>query len=182
MQSTTYRSEFRSTMSPVLPLSPSHAPAYLPDSAWLGHGPFAFWIIDRLRPRLTVELGSHNGYSFCCFLEQLRRSGVDGRAIAVDTWRGDEHAGAYDDTVYQKLSAYIAATYPDIAELKRMYFVEALPSVADGSVDLLHVDGRHFYDDVVEDFTSWIPKLSDRAVVLFHEGARARVRGLPVLG
>ena len=153
----------------IVPLSPAHQPARLVESAWLEHGPFAFWLVDALRPRLIVELGSHNGYSFCCFLEQLRRSHVDGRGIAIDTWRGDEHAGAYGDAVYDNLSAYVASNYAGIAELKRMYFAEALPAVADGSIDLLHVDGRHFYADVVEDFSSWTPKLSDRAVVLFHD-------------
>jgi Methyltransferase domain len=156
-------------MPALLPLSPAVVPARVVQSAWLEHGPFAFWIVDAIRPRLIVELGSHAGYSFCCFCEQLDRSGIAGRAIAVDTWQGDEHAGAYSDAVYDDLETYVGATYPGRAELKRMTFAEALPSVAKGSVDMLHVDGRHFYDDVVEDFTSWIPKLSDRAVVLFHD-------------
>lgn len=33
----------------------------------------------------------------------------------------------------------------------------------------MHVDGRHFYDDVKEDYEGWLPKLSDRAVVMFHD-------------
>lgn len=156
-------------MQPIYPPTPALQPARVVNSAWLEHGPFAFWIVEALRPRLIVELGTHNGYSFGCFCEQMQRSNIPGRAIAVDTWRGDEHAGAYSETVYTKLAAYVAANYASFAELKRMYFSEALASVPDGTVDLLHADGRHFYDDVVEDFTSWIPKLSDRAVVLFHD-------------
>lgn len=156
-------------MMPVLPLQPAPFPNRLVDSAWLEHGPFAFWIVSTLQPRLTVELGTHNGYSFSCICQQLEKNAIPARAIAIDTWRGDEHAGAYSDKIYSNLATYVQARYPKIAELKRMYFSEALPSVADGSIDLLHVDGRHFYDDVVEDFTSWIPKLSDRAVVMFHD-------------
>jgi hypothetical protein len=34
---------------------------------------------------------------------------------------------------------------------------------------LLHIDGRHFYDDVKHDFTLWRPKLIQDAVVLFHD-------------
>lgn len=156
-------------MPPIMPLSPAKKPSRIVDSAWLEHGPFAQWLITALQPRLTVELGSHNGYSFCCFCEQLVRNGGKGRVIAIDTWQGDEHAGAYGDKIYDTLRTYIDANYAAIAEMKRMYFSEALTSVPDGSVDLLHVDGRHFYDDVVEDFTSWMPKLSDRSVVLFHD-------------
>ena len=156
-------------MQAILPLTSARLPERLLASAWLEHGAFAFWIVDTLRPRLIVELGSHNGYSFCCFCQQMERSKIDGRAVAVDTWEGDEHAGNYNDEIYQKLSNYVSSRYGDLAELKRSHFSEALSSIADGSVDLLHVDGRHFYDDVVEDFTSWVPKLSDRAVVLFHD-------------
>ena len=166
-------------MPPIIPLAPAERPGRLVQSAWLEHGPFAFWIVKALRPRLIVELGSYSGYSFCCFCEQMTRSGIDGRAIAIDTWRGDEHSGNYDDAVFDNLSQYVNAHHASMAELKRMYFVDALPAVADGSIDLLHVDGRHFYDDVVEDFTSWMPKLSDRAVVLFHD-TQVRERGFGV--
>ena len=36
-------------------------------------------------------------------------------------------------------------------------------------MDLLHIDGRHRYDDVRHDFQSWQRKLSGRAVVLLHD-------------
>ena len=51
----------------------------------------------------------------------------------------------------------------------RCTFAEALQHFPDGSVDLLHIDGRHFYEDVKEDYESWLPKLSDRAVVLLTQ-------------
>lgn len=154
---------------PVLPFKPAITPAYMVKSAWLEHGPFALWLVNAVKPRLVAELGTHRGFSFCCFCEQIRRDGIDSRVIAVDTWKGDDHTGAYGGEIYDALREYTSKTYPDIAELKRMYFSDALPSFKDGSIDLLHVDGRHYYEDVIEDFTSYIPKLSDRAVVLFHD-------------
>lgn len=154
---------------PILPMKPAVTPAYMVKSAWLEHGPFAFWVVNAVRPRLVVELGSHRGYSFCCFCEQVQRDRTETRVVAIDTWKGDDHTGAYGDEIYESLHAYTSKTYPGFSEMKRMYFSEALSTFADGSIDLLHVDGRHYYEDVVEDFTSYIPKLSDRAVVLFHD-------------
>jgi hypothetical protein len=144
-------------------------PHRMVQSAWLEHGPFAFWLIEQLSPRLIVELGTERGYSLAAFCQALKEGGQTGRAIGIDTWKGDEHTGPYNEQVFQDVSSYFGTHHAGRAELKHMYFSEALKDVADGSVDLLHVDGRHYYDDVKEDHTTWIGKLSDRAVVLFHD-------------
>ena len=157
-------------------------PQRIEPSGWLEHGPFAFWLIEQLRPRLTVELGTQRGYSLACFCQALKALGIPGRAIGVDTWKGDEHAGIVDklgDEMHRDLQAHIDEHYRGIAELKRMYFSEALEHVEDGTVDLLHVDGRHFYEDAKEDHTTWIRKLSPSAVVLFHD-TQVRTHGFGV--
>ena len=59
--------------------------------------------------------------------------------------------------------------YPESTELARARFDEAVSRIGDGSIDLLHVDGRHGYDDVREDFALYLTKLSSRGVVIFHD-------------
>ncbi len=144
-------------------------PAFVRDSAWLSHGPFAFWLVSELKPASIVELGTHNGYSFFTFCQAVRETGQQTRCFAVDTWQGDEHAGFYGEDVYRSVRQYRDREYPETATLLRKTFAEALSDIEDGSVELLHVDGRHRYEDVKEDFESWMPKLARNAVVLFHD-------------
>ena len=144
------------------------APDDLVESAWLEHGAFAFWLVEKLRPRSIVELGTHNGYSYFCFCQAVRLFDVSASCYAIDTWQGDEHAGFYGEDVFQKVVSR-NEKYSSFSQLLRMRFDQALRHFPDGSIDILHIDGRHFYDDVKFDFESWRTKLSDRAVILFHD-------------
>lgn len=136
--------------------------------------PFAFWLVEAIAPRVLVELGTHTGASFSAFCQAVQAGNVHCRCHAVDTWQGDKHAGAYGEAVFEEISAYLLPRYDGIATLHRATFDEALDHFADGSVDLLHIDGLHTYEAVRHDFESWRPKLSDRAVVLFHDTAVRR--------
>lgn len=138
-------------------------------SGWAEHGPFAFWLIDALRPKVLVELGTHHGYSFAAFCQAVKKLKLDTVCYAIDTWRGDEHAGHYNDDVFNDVKSYVDAKYAGFAHLIRLTFDEGLSQFEDGSIDLLHIDGRHYFQDVVHDFESWIPKLKPNAVVLFHD-------------
>ena len=144
-------------------------PCYRPPvTAWLEHGPFAMWLVRAMRPRRIVELGSHYGYSYFAMCEAVLDAGLETECIAIDTWRGDEHSGLYGDEVFEAVRAE-NAPYARFSRLIRKTFADALGDVEDGSVDLLHVDGRHFYEDVKEDYEGWLPKLAPGAVVMFHD-------------
>jgi hypothetical protein len=146
-------------------------PRHLVPSAWHEHAPFAYWLVDAVRPASIVELGTHNGFSYFVFCEAVIRLGLDTRTFALDTWEGDEHAGFYAEDVYESVTSINAAEYSAFSTLLRGYFDDGLDSIDDGSVDLLHIDGRHGYDDVRHDFEAWLPKMSERGVVIFHDTA-----------
>lgn len=152
-------------------LTPSSfwSPLYLEESAWLDHGAFAFWLIETLRPRSYVELGTHGGYSYFTVCQTVKALSLPTRCYAVDTWQGDEHAGFYGENIFRRVHEHNEHHYAAFSRLVRSTFADALAHFSDGSIDLLHIDGRHFYDDVKEDYESWRPKLSDRAVVIFHD-------------
>jgi hypothetical protein len=144
-------------------------PARKVPSSWRQHAPFAFWLIGAHRPARLVELGTHWGFSYFCFCQRAKSLRLPVRCAAVDTWSGDEHAGAYGEEVFGSVKSYNDLHFREFSSLMRMTFDEALPHFGDGSVDLLHIDGRHYYDDVKHDFESWTAKLSRKAIVLFHD-------------
>jgi methyltransferase family protein len=140
-----------------------------PDSAWLEHAPFAFWLIGALRPRSLVELGTHRGFSYFAFCQAVLRLQLETRCYAVDNWKGDEHAGFYGEEVFHSVCDENERRYSAFSTLIRSTFDEASHYFTNESIDLLHIDGRHFFDDVKHDFETWQTKLSNQAVVLFHD-------------
>ena len=137
--------------------------------SWLAHVPFAFWLIDVLRPRVFVELGTHAGNSYAAFAQAVQHLGLDAAGYAVDTWAGDPQAGFYDESVYTDWKAYHDQRYSAFSSLVRTTFDDAVGHFSDGSIDLLNLDGFHSRDAVRHDFETWLPKVSTRGVVLLHD-------------
>jgi glycosyltransferase involved in cell wall biosynthesis len=138
-------------------------------NSWVGHVPFALWIVEALRPKSLVELGVHTGNSYCAFAQAVSTLSLETRCFGVDHWMGDVHAGLYGDDVYRELKAYHDPLYSRFSTLMRMSFEDARAHVPDGSVDLLHIDGLHTYEAVSQDYESWLPKMSRQGVILFHD-------------
>lgn len=151
----------------------------VPPGPWTGHVPFAFWLIKAQRPETFVELGTHTGNSYFAFCQAIAAFTPSARAYAVDTWRGDEHAGEYGEDVHADVAAFNAGHFSGFSTLLCTTFDEARPYFPDGAVDLLHIDGMHTYEAVRHDFETWRSALSPRAVVVFHD-INVRERGFGV--
>ena len=137
--------------------------------SWVQHIPFAFFLIDILRPELVVELGVHTGNSFCSFCQAVKKLGLNTTCYGVDTWLGDDQAGLYEEGTYNDLSSYVNEKYGENAKLLKMTFDEAANLFDDRSIDLLHIDGLHTYEAVKRDFETWLPKLSEKGIVILHD-------------
>ncbi|WP_212760534.1 class I SAM-dependent methyltransferase [Pseudomonas fluorescens] len=138
-------------------------------SAWTGHVPFAGWLMQTQKPRVFVELGTHLGMSYFAFCQSAVEGNIDTRCYAVDTWEGDAHAGFYNDNIFNEIASHNEEHFSAFSRLIRQRFDDAALEFADGSIDLLHIDGFHTYEAVSHDFETWKSKLSDRAVVIFHD-------------
>ncbi len=144
-------------------------PSHIVPSAWTGHTPFMTWLVSNLKPTRFVELGTHLGMSYFTACDRVAREQLSTQCFAVDSWKGDAQAGFYDESVYETVHGINSQHYSHFSSLKRGLFDEALPDFEDGSIDLLHIDGFHSYEAVRHDFETWLPKLTDDAVVLFHD-------------
>jgi O-antigen biosynthesis protein len=144
-------------------------PVWHEQSAWTEHIPFAMYLISALRPRVFVELGVFRGVSYCAFCQAVKKLNLGTRCHGVDSWRRDVQAGDVAEEELARLRGHHEPLYGSFSELMRSTFDDAAVSFSDGSIDLLHIDGFHSYDAVRKDFETWQPKLSNRAVVLFHD-------------
>ena len=141
----------------------------VPYPAWVGHIPFALWITAAQKPRILVELGVHTGNSYCAFLQAVRALSLQTKCFGIDHWKGDQHSGSYGQEVYEELKTYHDPRYGDFSTLMLSSFEDALERFSDESVDLLHIDGLHTYEAIAQDFAGWLPKMSSRGIVLFHD-------------
>jgi len=157
-------------------------PQYVSDvSAWITHIPFGMAAVQMLKPRVLVELGTFMGDSYFAFCQAVAQLGGNARCFAIDSWRGDEHAGHFGDpaAILQSLHNYHDPLYGKFSTLVQSDFDAAAPRFEDNSIDLLHIDGLHTYDAVKHDYETWRPKLTDRAVVIFHD-TQVREQGFGV--
>src|SRR5918992_4746058 len=124
--------------------------------AWTSHLHFAYDLVATLRPTLVVELGVDRGESYFAFCQSAAENQTGTRCFGVDTWRGDEHAGGYDETTFAQVSEHNQKNYQAFSTLVRSGFDEALARFEPDGIDVLHLDGLHTEASVRHDVDSWL--------------------------
>ena len=138
-------------------------------NAWAGHIPFAFLLVELARPSILVELGTHRGTSYFNFCEAVYLSKTNTRCFAIDTWAGDVNVGQISPRVLESLKTLHDPRYGSFSTLIQSTFDDALGQFADGSIDVLHIDGCHTYEAVRHDYETWKSKMSEAGIILFHD-------------
>ena len=137
------------------------------ESAWIGHRYFSYDLISNIKPKTIVELGTHKGGSFFSFCQAVKDNNLSTKLYAIDTWKGDQHTGKYDKTMYQQVQNISQKLYPTVKiKLIKKSFDQALDDFSNKSIDILHIDGFHTYQAVKKDLVNWLPKVKKSGIIL----------------
>jgi len=117
----------------------------------------------------VVEVGVYAGMSISYVADIAAERGTT--IHAVDPWERRFTEGSADwerlRGVHRDFTEFVAAcalgaTVKEVAKFSE----EAAASFADGSIDLVYIDGGHTYDQVQADLAAWWPKLAPGATLL----------------
>lgn len=137
---------------------------------WSGHRNFVYDFMAFFEPKTVVELGSHYGCSAFTFAQAAKDNELETEMYFVDTWEGDDFTEKYNNDVYSVFSETVKKCYgKQNINMLRMTFDEAVGKFKDHSIDVLHIDGSHYYDDVKRDFETWFKKVSEKGIIMLHD-------------
>lgn len=130
-------------------------------TAWTDHVIFTQWLVNRINPKVIVDLGVDYGYSSFSFaIPQI------GHVYGIDCFEGDYNTGirnTLDSVNESKKNLEL-----DNITFIKGYFDE-IAKVWDKPIDILHIDGSHTYEAVKNDYKTWSKFLNDDGIILFHD-------------
>ena len=144
-------------------------------SAWGNHAIFAKWLVGNMHPQLIVDLGIDLGYSTFVWSTALNEVSAGGRVVGIDSFQFQVARDTSPDLVrdaYGFVQGIIAKFHPEYAnvEVVKGFFSDVSAAWTGGrTVDVLHVDGRHEYEHVREDYFAWNKHVHPDGIVLFHD-------------
>jgi predicted O-methyltransferase YrrM len=127
------------------------------------HNEFVVWLLNRINPQLTVELGVDYGYSAFFLALNNRKNKV----IGIDCFETEKHSIRESDD-YQFVLDIREKLKLDNLEIIKGYF-DDVAKTWDQKIDLLHIDGLHDYDNCKNDCDTWAPFLQENGVIIFHD-------------
>lgn len=143
-------------------------PAFLTESGWLEHIPFAFWLVEAHKPSTVVELGTRSGASYFATCQAIERLQLDASCYAVSTWTDEGVSTDESDAMYARVKSYNEAHYSSFSSLVHSPAKQALDHFADNSVDLIYFNRLKGTEADAQLVNAWIPKLSEKGLIVIH--------------
>ena len=135
------------------------------ESAWRGQERFALWLIQKLHPKVIVDLGFDQGLSTVIFGHKN-----SGHVYGIDWF--------YEEGSYAEKSFALDSAFRTISQAIRFNYVKNIHLIIgpyrdvlrkwNRKIDLLHIHWAHTYQAVKMQYDSWQRHLKDEAVVLIH--------------
>jgi hypothetical protein len=126
------------------------------------HRKFVEWLINKINPQVTVELGVDYGYS--SFIMSLCQKNL---VYGVDCFDISVHGPREDDDYQFVLDVKNKLKLNNLEIIKGFF-----DDIAKGwgkEIDLLHIDGLHDYKNCKNDCDTWSRFLKEEGVILFHD-------------
>ncbi|AOR24587.1 class I SAM-dependent methyltransferase [Clostridium taeniosporum] len=148
-------------------------------SPWSGHRNFAYDFVSFFKPKTIVELGSYYGCSAFAFMQAIKDQNLNLEFYGIDTWSGDDFTkDDYKQNVFLAFSDVVKKCFKEQnVNMLRKTFDEAIVHFKDNSIDLLHIDGSHHYEDVKYDFETWFSKVKNDGIIMFHDISADKMYG-----
>ena len=122
--------------------------------------------------KTIAEIGVYRGE----FSQHIIRLCKPDRLVLVDPWAWTDRVNKpmkRDKTkpLGQEVYEYVVTLFASDkrVEIHRKPSVEAAPTFADGSFDMVYIDGNHKYASVVNDIREWLPKVKPGGVLAGHD-------------
>ncbi|WP_244815391.1 glycosyltransferase [Caballeronia sp. Lep1P3] len=166
--------DFLATDLALAPVDQALAPAsfwwpeHIVPSPWLEHAPFAFWLVDALRPSSIVEAQATDGFLFSTMCQAVTQLALNTQCVAFIAENAHASAATADFEADQ------ARRFTAFSRIVRASGTQAaFEKIPDSSIDVLIALGKPGASAPLE---SWLPKLSARAVVLVRADAVSAAR------
>lgn len=120
-----------------------------------------------------VEIGAWMGRSTCCMGQLIKESGKHIKFYSIDTWEGSaEHSNLLSDLNAQNTSLYEqycknlqSCNVVDFVIPIQGESLNVVDQFEDESIDFLHIDAAHDYDNVIKDIKAWFPKVKPGGII-----------------
>ena len=122
---------------------------------------------------IMVEVGSWMGRSSTYVASLIKESKKNIKFYCVDTWEGSEEHTSIIKSLVENGKTLFDEFKKNIKECGvedyitpiKMDSVKASEKFEDGSIDFVHIDAAHDYDNVLKDIKSWYPKVKPGGLV-----------------
>lgn len=124
-----------------------------------------------------VEIGVWQGRSFCFLGELLKNANKKVKMYAVDTFKGSETEEVHQQAIKKLGGSTLQIFEGNVADMGLKDLVTVIPEdsataaskFADGSIDILFIDGDHTLVGVLSDLERWYPKVKSGGIISGHD-------------